>query len=130
MPLKAVTFRLEEILIKDIARIAEDKNQSINSCITEALQLYRDHCYMQTKAVTISDDYLNATKGMVAALEHRINNRSNQLLSSIAIQEFILAKVLADSLDISPDALDFYRKQAAEFMKENNRVFSLKEMLE
>lgn len=128
--LKKCTWRFEEKLIDDITNIANEKQQSLTACVSDALQLYRDHYYMQTKAVTINDDYLSATKGMVATLEHRINNRSNQLLSSIAIQEFILAKVLAESLEISPDTVEFYRKQAAEFIKENNRVFSFQEMLE
>ena len=67
---------------------------------------------------------------MVELLEHKLNNRSNQLISSLAIQQFILAKIIAESLDISPDAVELYRKQAVEFLRENNRVFSLKEGLD
>lgn len=130
MSAKAVTFRLDESLIKDISRIAEDKSQSINSCISQAVQLYCDHYYIQEKSVFVTDEYIKTLNASIALLEHKLNNRSNQLIGSLAIQQFVLSKVLADSLDISSDALDFYRKQAVEFMRENNRVFSLKEMLE
>lgn len=127
---KAVTWRLDDTLLSDIYKIAEEQQQSVTSCISDALKLYRDSYYMENKAVAINSSYLSATKGMVDLMEHRINNRSNQLLSSLAIQQFVICKVLAESLEVSPDALEYYRKQAIEFMRENNRVFKLKEMLE
>ncbi len=128
--LKAVTWRLDQTLLDDVYKIAAENHQSITSCISDALKLYRDSCYIENKAVAINTSYLNATKSMVELLEHKLNNRSNQLISSLAIQQFILAKIIAESLDISPDAVELYRKQAVEFLRENNRVFSLKEGLD
>ena len=130
MPIKAITCRFEESLYTDISRIADDKNQSLNSCISQAIQMYCERYYAQEKLSTITDEFIRATEAQLKLWEHRINNRSNQLLSSLAIQQFILCKVLAESFEISPDALEFSRKQAAECMKENNRIFSWGEMIE
>lgn len=130
MSVKAITCRFEEGLYTSISRIAEEQHQSMNFCISQALQMYCDCYYMKEKSSIITDEFVQVMRSQFQLLEHRLNNRSNQLLSSVAIQQFIISKVLAESLDISPDALDYYRKQAVEFMKENNRVFSLKEMIE
>ena len=97
--------------------------------IEKALEQYVESYRLQKKASLLSQEVIDVQKSLVDLLEHRINNRSNQLLSSMAIQQFVLCKVIAESLEISPDALELYRRQAAEFLKENNRVFSLKEMI-
>ncbi|MEG0396569.1 MAG: hypothetical protein RR612_07555, partial [Oscillospiraceae bacterium] len=94
------------------------------------LKLYKDKNYMDAQATFLSQEILQTMQSTVDLLEHRINNRSNQLISSLAIQQFILSKVVADSLDVSPDALEVYRAQAAEFLRTNNRVLSLKELVE
>ena len=124
------TFRLDEKIMESISTIAAEENTTATKIVQDALKLYKDKHYMDAQATFLSQEILDTMQSTVDLLEHRINNRSNQLLSSLAIQQFILTKVVADSLDVSPDALEAYRAQAAEFLRTNNRVLSLKELVE
>lgn len=130
MPLKSFAWRLEENIVSDIYKIAEEKQVKPALIVAQALKQYSQQYYFQEKSSLLSEEVIQSQKSLMTLLEHRLNNRSNQLLSSIAIQQFILAKTIAESLDISPDAVELYRKQAVEFLRENNRLFSLKEMIE
>lgn len=130
MPLKSYAWRLEESVVSDIYKIAEETQAKPAFIVSQALKQYAENYHLKQKSSFISSEIIESQKSMVDLLEHRINNRANQLLSSLAIQQFIICKVLAESLEISPDALEYYRKQGVEFMRENNRIFGLKEMLE
>ena len=77
----------------------------------------------------VDAEILEAMQSTVNVLERRLDNRSNQLLSNMAVQLFIVNRVLADSLDISSDVLEQYRSQAAEFIKANNRLLELREVI-
>lgn len=129
MTVKAYSWRLNEKIVSEIYNIADECHSKRTFMIEKALEQYVESYRLQKKASLLSQEVIDVQKSLVDLLEHRINNRSNQLLSSMAIQQFVLCKVIAESLEISPDALELYRRQAAEFLKENNRVFSLKEMI-
>lgn len=129
MTVKPYSWRLNEKIVSEIYNIADECHSKRTFMIEKALEQYVESYRLQKKASLLSQEVIDIQKSLVDLLEHRINNRSNQLLSSMAIQQFVLCKVIAESLEISPDALELYRRQAAEFLKENNRVFSLKEMI-
>ena len=129
MTVKPYSWRLNEKIVSEIHNIADECHSKRTFMIEKALEQYVESYRLQKKASLLSQEVIDVQKSLVDLLEHRINNRSNQLLSSMAIQQFVLCKVIAESLEISPDALELYRRQAAEFLKENNRVFSLKEMI-
>lgn len=129
MTVKPYSWRLNEKIVSEIYNIADECHSKRTFMIEKALEQYIESYRLQKKASLLSQEVIDVQKSLVDLLEHRINNRSNQLLSSMAIQQFVLCKVIAESLEISPDALELYRRQAAEFLKENNRVFSLKEMI-
>ena len=129
MTVKPYSWRLNEKIVSEIYNIADECHSKRTFLIEKALEQYVESYRLQKKASLLSQEVIDVQKSLVDLLEHRINNRSNQLLSSMAIQQFVLCKVIAESLEISPDALELYRRQAAEFLKENNRVFSLKEMI-
>lgn len=129
MTVKPYSWRLNEKIVSEIYNIADECHSKRTFMIEKALEQYVESYRLQKKASLLSQEVIDVQKSLVDLLEHRINNRSNQLLSSMAIQQFVLCKVVAESLEISPDALELYRRQAAEFLKENNRVFSLKEMI-
>lgn len=129
MTVKPYSWRLNEKIVSEIYNIADECHSKRTFMIEKALEQYIESYRLQKKASLLSQEVIDIQKSLVDLLEHRINNRSNQLLSSMAIQQFVLCKVIAESLEISPDALELYRRQAAEFLKENNRVFSLKEMI-
>lgn len=129
MTVKPYSWRLNEKIVSEIYNIADECHSKRTFMIEKALEQYVESYRLQKKASLLLQEVIDVQKSLVDLLEHRINNRSNQLLSSMAIQQFVLCKVIAESLEISPDALELYRRQAAEFLKENNRVFSLKEMI-
>ena len=129
MTVKPYSWRLNEKIVSEIYNIADECHSKRTFMIEKALEQYVESYRLQKKASLLSQEVIDVQKSLVDLLEHRINNRSNQLLSSMAIQQFVLCKVIAESLEISPDALELYRRQTAEFLKENNRVFSLKEMI-
>lgn len=112
-----------------IEQIATERNCSVTAIANEALRYYNDRYYLEHKATMLPDDILEAMRSTVTLLEHRLDNRANQLLSSMAIQMFIVNKLLADNLEISPDGLELYRQQAVEFLKANNRLLNLKDVI-
>ena len=112
-----------------IEQIATERNCSVTAIANEALRYYNDRYYLEHKATMLPNDILEAMRSTVSLLEHRLDNRANQLLSSMAIQMFIVNKLLADNLEISPDGLELYRQQAVEFLKANNRLLNLKDVI-
>ena len=120
---------LGETLSKDITSIAQEKNQTQNEVICAALRLYRDYCYMGEKASVINEEILKAQQANNNLLLQQINRRTNQLLSELAIQSAITNQILAAELEVSPIDLETYRARAVEFLKINNRVFRLDEIV-
>ena len=112
-----------------IEQIASERNCSVTAIVNEAFRYYNDRYYLENKATMLPNDILEAMRSTVALLEHRLDNRANQLLSSMAIQLFIVNKLLADNLEISADGLELYRQQAVEFLKTNNRLLNLKDVI-
>ena len=79
-----------------IEQIATERNCSVTAIANEALRYYNDRYYLEHKATMLPNDILEAMRSTVSLLEHRLDNRANQLLSSMAIQMFIVNKLLAD----------------------------------
>ena len=123
------TWDIDASAYSSIETIADQENCTVTQIVNEALRYYADRHYLENNATMLSSDILEAMKSTVSLLERRLDNRSNQLLSSMAIQLFIINKVLADSLDLSGDALEQYRVQAVEFLKGNNRLLDLREVI-
>lgn len=124
------TIRIDDSLAQDITRIAKENNMSENMTMERALKYYRDYVYMSGKATIINDEILRINKANMDLLEQRINHKTNQVLSSLAIEVAILTQLIAGSLEVDPLQLPEYRKRALEFMRQNNRVLRLDELVE
>ena len=124
------TIRMNDDLAADVSRIAKENNQSENSVVEDALKFYRDYVYMKGKATIISDEILRVQKAGLDLLEQRVNHKTNQVLSELAIQVCILEQIIAGSLQVDPLLLPDYRRRAMEFLRTNNRVFRLDELTE
>lgn len=124
------TIRIDDSLAQDITKIAEEENMSENMAMEQALEFYRDYKYMTGKATIINDEILRIGKANTELLEQRINHKTNQVLSSLAIEVSILTQIVAGSLEVDPLQLPEYRKRALEFLRQNNRVFRLDELAE
>lgn len=123
-----ITLRLPDELYNDAAEIAKDKGTSINYVIEQAVKYYRDKRYMEDKATLINEEILKIIQANNALLSQQINNKSNRIISELAIQNAIQNLILASELDVDAVKIDNYRKQAVEFLKTNNRVFRLDEI--
>jgi len=62
--------------------------------------------------------------------EQRINNKTNQVLSALAIETGTLEQIIAASLDVDRGKLKKYRENAVDFLKANNRVIRMDEVIE
>ena len=120
------TWDVDAAAYSSIETIASQESCTVTQIVNEALRYYADRHYLENNATMLSSDILEAMKSTVSLLERRLDNRSNQLLSSMAIQLFIVNRVLADSLDLSGEQ---YRKEAVEFLKNNNRLLELREVI-
>lgn len=123
------TWFIDTTTSEELERIANERQVTATTVANEALKYYIDRYYLEHRATMLPDDILEAMRSTVSLLEHRLDNRANQLLSSMAIQMFIVNKLLADNLEISPDGLELYRQQAVEFLKANNRLLNLKDII-
>lgn len=126
--MQRITVRLPDDLYNDAAEIAKYSGSSINSVIEQAVKCYRDKCYMEDKATLINEEILKIIQANNALLLQQINNKTNRVISELAIQGAIQNLILASELDVDAVQVDNYRKQAVEFLKTNNRVFRLDEI--
>lgn len=84
---------------------------------------------MDDKATLINEEIISILQASIALLEQNINNKTNRVLSELAIQNAIQNMILASELEVSGIDTDSYRKKAVEFLKTNNRVLRLDELL-
>jgi DNA-binding NarL/FixJ family response regulator len=120
---------LDPELKKSIEHLAEERMCPQSKIFEDALRLYLDKVYMEEKATVINDELLQAVKGVAQLSEAKINAKTNQVLSSLAIEVGVMNQILAQSLQVSPLAVEQYRKNVVEFLRANNRVLRMDEVV-
>ena len=128
MPTLKKTYRIDETLAGDVSAIAAESAKSENQVVEEALKLYRDYYYMQAKASFINEELVHILQASYRMAENSINQKTNRVLSELAIQTAIQNHILAASLDVDKVDLNNYRLRAVDFLKQNNRVLRLDEL--
>lgn len=128
--MQRITVRIPDKLHADISTIAKDSGASLNYVVEQALKYYRDKRYMETKATIINEEIINIIQAGNALLLQQINNKTNRVLSELAIQNAIQNMILESELDVNSIEIDSFRKKAVEFIKTNNRVLRLDELIE
>lgn len=126
--MQRITVRLPDELYYDVSEIAKYTGSSVNSVIEQAVKYYRDKRYMEDKATLVNEEILKIIQANNGLLLKQINNKTNRVISELAIQSAIQNLILASELDVDAVQVDNYRKQAVEFLKTNNRVFRLDEI--
>lgn len=126
--MQRITVRLPDELYYDVSEIAKYTGSSVNSVIEQAVKYYRDKRYMEDKATLVNEEILKIIQANNGLLLQQINNKTNRVISELAIQSAIQNLILASELDVDAVQVDNYRKQAVEFLKTNNRVFRLDEI--
>lgn len=127
--MQQVHITADDKLMADIRKIAADGGISQKNVIEDAMRFYVDAKFCRTEVKFLNDNVLACMQATVDSLEHKLNNRTNQVLSELAIEEAIVVQMLAYSLDVKGDAVAEYRKHAIEFLKVNQRVLRLDEQI-
>ena len=130
MELVKKSYRISASTAEMLKTIVEKENCTEVSAVENAIRYYKDYLYMQTDGAFISESVKRTFLASVNLMETRLNNRTKKVLSELAIQQAIICQVLAHELEINPRALDGYRRAAVEYLKMNDRVFRLEDILE
>lgn len=127
--MQRITVRISDGLHTAMSEIAKNDGTSLNYIVEQALKYYRDKRYMDDKATIINEEIISIIQANNALLLQQINNKSNRVLSELSIQNAIQNLLLANELGVDKIDADNYRQQAIEFLKTNNRVLRLDELI-
>lgn len=126
----ARAYRISDETVETLKAIADKENCTETAVIENAIRYYRDYLYVQNNGAFITESVKRTVLASVNLMESRLNNRTNKVLSELAIQQAILCQVIAHELEVNPRALDNYRRAAVEYLKMNDRVFRLEDIVE
>lgn len=126
----ARAYRISDETVETLKAIADKENCTETAVIENAIRYYRDYLYVQNDGAFITESVKRTVLTSVNLMESRLNNRTNKVLSELAIQQAILCQVIAHELEVNPRALDNYRRAAVEYLKMNDRVFRLEDIVE
>ena len=126
----ARAYRLSDETVETLKAIADKENCTETAVIENAIRYYRDYLYVQNDGDFITESVKRTVLASVNLMESRLNNRTNKVLSELAIQQAILCQVIAHELEVNPRALDNYRRAAVEYLRMNDRVFRLEDIVE
>ena len=126
----ARAYRISDETVETLKAIADKENCTETAVIENAIRYYRDYLYVQNDGAFITESVKRTVLASVNLMESRLNNRTNKVLSELAIQQAILCQVIAHELEVNPRALDNYRRAAVEYLKMNARVFRLEDIVE
>lgn len=126
----ARAYRISDETVETLKAIADKENCTETAVIENAIRYYRDYLYVQNDGAFITESVKRTVLASVNLMESRLNNRTNKVLSELAIQQAILCQVMAHELEVNPRALDNYRRAAVEYLKMNDRVFRLEDIVE
>ena len=127
--MKEIRVKIADSLHSDISAIAKENNCCVTEIVVEALKVYRDYKYMGDRATIINENILKMVQANINLLLKAINNKSNRVLSEVAIQSAIQNMIISSELDVSATDAEQFRKQAIKFLQSSNRVLRLDEIL-
>lgn len=113
----ARAYRISDETVETLKAIADKENCTETAVIENAIRYYRDYLYVQNDGAFITESVKRTVLASVNLMESRLNNRTNKVLSELAIQQAILCQVIAHELEVNPRALDNYRRAAVEYLR-------------
>lgn len=122
-------YNISDATVERLENLSRQENCSMSQIVEKSLSLYFDTKYMSEQATTIPEDIQKVFSAQTSLMESRLNNKSNQLLSEMAIQIGVLQMVVSNSLDVSPEFVEKARVRMIEYLKTNNRVFNLSQLV-
>lgn len=121
---------IDEKLANEVKKIASETGNSENAVIEKAISQYINTYFMQNKSSFLNDNILSAMQGISDRMEMRLNHKTNQVLSELAIQVSIMEQILGNSLEVDGTVLSKFRQNAVEFLKTNQRLLRMDEVIE
>lgn len=121
---------IDEKLANEVKNIASETGNSENAVIQKAISQYVNAYFMENKSSFLNDNVLAAMQGISDRMEMRLNHKTNQLLSELAIQVSIIEQILGASIPVDGDVLSKFRQNAVEFIKVNQRIFRMDEVID
>lgn len=126
---KSVICRIDSDAYQLAKKLSLNNNCSQSEIISRAVKEYAEKQYSPKSFTAVTDTAAAVAGSIVSGMEHRLNNRSNQLLSSMAIEIYILQRIVAENLDVDFQKVLGYEDEARLAMTEKNRLFELDEIL-
>lgn len=98
----ARAYRISDETVETLKAIADKENCTETAVIENAIRYYRDYLYVQNDGAFITESVKRTVLASVNLMESRLNNRTNKVLSELAIQQAILCQVIAHELEVNP----------------------------
>lgn len=126
---KAVTFRLPKSLVEQLASVADSQNCTQTHLVQKALAMYFE--YLATDGASfLGVEVQKQIEASNTLFESRVLNRLAPLLSELAIQNGVLAAVIAQELEVNPANLSDIRREVYQTMASGNTLLNLKALLD
>lgn len=122
-------YRLPVPLADRIKELAEKNNCTETQVIVKAVNLFAE--YQATNgAAFLGTEIQKSIEASQRLFENRVVNRLAPLLSEMAIQEGILATVIAQELEVNADELTYIRREVYQAIESGETLLSLKKLLD
>ena len=122
-------YRLPVPLADRIKNLADKNNCTETQIIVKAVTLFAE--YQATNgAAFLGTEIQKSIEASQRLFENRVLNRLAPLLSEMAIQEGILATVIAQELEVNPDELTFIRREVYQAIESGGNLLNLKKLLD
>lgn len=125
-----ITLRVAKSMNNDMDKLAVQLGVSKNNMLINAFKLLQDYTYSNKKMSFLNDQIIAAMQGITDRMEMRLNHKTNQVLSELAIQVSIMEQILGNSLEVDGSVLSKFRQNAVEFLKTNQRILRMDEVIE
>lgn len=123
------TYKFPQSTVDSIKRLAEENNCTETQVIVKAVNLLVE--YQATNgAAFLGTEIQKSIEASQRLFENRVLNRLAPLLSEMAIQEGILATVIAQELEVNPDELTFIRREVYQAIESGGNLLNLKKLLD
>lgn len=123
------TYKFPQSTVDLIKVLAEQNNCTDTQIIVNAVNLFAE--YQATNgAAFLGAEIQKSIEASQRLFENRVLNRLAPLLSEMAIQEGILATVIAQELEVNPDELTFIRREVYQAIESGGNLLNLKKLLD
>ncbi len=123
------SVRLSPEINSALDELCKQDSISKTALITKAIQVYLDHRRLNVPGSHLPEWQHQQTMAGVADYAHKTNDKSSQLLSTIAIDVHVLMRIIADNIEVPDIVLREYTLEAVELLKQNNRVLRFDEVV-